>query len=47
MVRFHHAEWLARNVSGAVPQFLDGEGHLSVLVGRSGAMVDELMPHLE
>ena len=47
MVPFHHAEWLARNIPGAVPHLLDGEGHLSVLVGRFGAMVDELMPHLD
>jgi pimeloyl-ACP methyl ester carboxylesterase len=46
MVPFHHAEWLVSNVPGAVPHLLEGEGHLSVLVGRFGAMVDELLPHL-
>jgi pimeloyl-ACP methyl ester carboxylesterase len=46
MVPIHHAEWLVSNIPGAVPQLLDGEGHLSVLVGRFGAMVDELLPHL-
>jgi pimeloyl-ACP methyl ester carboxylesterase len=46
MVPFHHAEWLASNIPGAVPHLLDGEGHFSVLVGRFGAMVDELLPHL-
>jgi pimeloyl-ACP methyl ester carboxylesterase len=46
MVPFHHAEWLASNIPGTVPHLLDGEGHLSVLVGRFGAMVDELLPHL-
>ncbi len=46
MVPFHHAEWLANNIPGVVPHFLDGEGHLSVLVGRFGTMVDELLPHL-
>ena len=46
MVPFHHAEWLARNIPGAASHLLDGEGHLSVLVGRFGAMVDELLPHL-
>jgi len=25
---------------------LDGEGHISILVGRFGAMLDELVPHL-
>jgi pimeloyl-ACP methyl ester carboxylesterase len=46
MVPFHHAEWLASNIPGAAPHLLDGEGHFSVLVGRFGAMVDELLPHL-
>jgi pimeloyl-ACP methyl ester carboxylesterase len=46
MVPFHHAEWLVSNIPGAVPHLLEGEGHLSVLVGRFGAMVDELLPHL-
>ena len=46
MVPFHHAEWLAAHVPGAVPHLLDGEGHFSVLVGRFGAMVDELTRHL-
>jgi pimeloyl-ACP methyl ester carboxylesterase len=46
MVPFHHAEWLASNIPGVVPHLLDGEGHFSVLVGRFGAMVDELLPHL-
>jgi pimeloyl-ACP methyl ester carboxylesterase len=46
MVPFHHAQWLARNVPGVVSHLLDGEGHFSVLVGRFGAMVDELLPHL-
>jgi pimeloyl-ACP methyl ester carboxylesterase len=46
MVPFHHAQWLASNVPGVVSHLLDGEGHFSVLVGRFGAMVDELLPHL-
>ena len=46
MVPFHHAQWLASNIPGAVSHLLDGEGHFSVLVGRFGAMVDELLPHL-
>jgi pimeloyl-ACP methyl ester carboxylesterase len=45
MVPFHHAQWLASNVPGVVSHLLDGEGHFSVLVGRFGAMVDELLPH--
>lgn len=46
MAPFHHAEWLATKIPGAVPHLLDGEGHISVLVGRFGAMLDELVPHL-
>jgi pimeloyl-ACP methyl ester carboxylesterase len=46
MVPYHHAEWLASNIPGAVPHLLDGEGHLSVLVGRFGVMIEELLPHL-
>jgi pimeloyl-ACP methyl ester carboxylesterase len=46
MVPFHHAHWLASNIPGVVSHLLDGEGHFSVLVGRFGAMVDELLPHL-
>lgn len=46
MVPFHHAEWLAAHVPGATPHLLDGEGHFSVLVGRFGLMLDELLPHL-
>jgi pimeloyl-ACP methyl ester carboxylesterase len=45
MVPFHHAQWLASNVPGVVSHLLDGEGPFSVLVGRFGAMVDELLPH--
>ena len=46
MVPFHHAEWLASNIPGVVPHFLAGEGHLSVLVGRFGSMLDELLLHV-
>jgi len=46
MVPFHHAHWLVSNIPGVVSHLLDGEGHFSVLVGRFGAMVDELLPHL-
>jgi pimeloyl-ACP methyl ester carboxylesterase len=46
MVPFHHAEWLANTIPGAISHLLEGEGHFSVLVGRYGAMVDELLPHL-
>lgn len=46
MVPFHHAEWLAANVPGAIAHLEPDEGHFSVLVGRFGAMLDELLPHL-
>jgi pimeloyl-ACP methyl ester carboxylesterase len=46
MVPFHHAEWLAAHVPGARSHLLEGEGHFSVLVGRFGTMLDELLPHL-
>jgi hypothetical protein len=46
MAPFHHAEWLATKIPGAVSHLLDGEGHISILVGRFGAMLDELVPHL-
>ena len=41
MVPFAHGEWLARAVPGARPHLLDG-GHLSVVVGQVGALLDEL-----
>ena len=46
MVPFHHGEWLARHVPAVVPHLVEGEGHLSILVGAFDRMVDELLPHL-
>lgn len=46
MVPFHHAEWLTSHIPGVSAHLLDGEGHFSVLVGRFGTMLDELLPHL-
>jgi hypothetical protein len=46
MAPLHHAEWLATKIPSAVRHLLDDEGHLSVLVSRFGAMLDELLPHL-
>ena len=46
MVPFHHGEWLAEHIPGVVPHLVDGEGHLSILVGAFDRMVDELLPHL-
>lgn len=46
MVPFHHGEWLAANVPGAVAHLEEGEGHFSILVGAFGQMLDELLPHV-
>lgn len=46
MVPFHHAEWLAGHIPGVTAHLLEGEGHFSVLVGRFGTMLDELVRHL-
>lgn len=42
MVPFAHGQWLAEAVPGARPHLLDGGGHLSVVVGQVGALLDEL-----
>ncbi|GAA3827035.1 alpha/beta hydrolase [Nocardioides panacisoli] len=46
MVPFHHGEWLAAHVPAVVPHLVEGEGHLSILVGAFDRMVEELLPHL-
>lgn len=46
MVPFHHGEWLAAHVPGAVAHLEDGEGHLSIQVRLFERMVDELVAHL-
>jgi pimeloyl-ACP methyl ester carboxylesterase len=43
MVPFAHGEWLAATVPGARPHLLDGDGHLSVVVGQVGALLDDLI----
>ena len=42
-VPFAHGEWLASHVSGAAAQLLTGEGHMSLLSGRYGDVLDDLV----
>lgn len=46
MVPFHHGEWLAEHVPGAVAHLEQGEGHFSIAVGALGRMLDEALVHL-
>jgi len=46
MVPFHHGEWLAAHVPGAVAHLEQGEGHFSIAVGALGRMLDEVLVHL-
>jgi pimeloyl-ACP methyl ester carboxylesterase len=46
MVPFHHGEWLAAHVPGAVVHLEQGEGHFSIAVGALGRMLDEAAVHL-
>jgi pimeloyl-ACP methyl ester carboxylesterase len=46
MVPFHHGQWLAAHVPGAVAHLEQGEGHLSIEVRHFERMVDEVAAHL-
>jgi pimeloyl-ACP methyl ester carboxylesterase len=42
MVPFSHAQWLAKNVTGARAHLVEGEGHVSLLM-RMGRILDDLL----
>jgi hypothetical protein len=42
-VPFAHGQWLARAVPASTQHLLQGEGHLSVLAGQLGAILDEAL----
>ncbi len=49
MVPYGHGLWLGEHIA---PKYLtkhleDGEGHLSIFVGREESMLEELMPYIE
>lgn len=46
MVPPTHGRWLSRRIPGAVAHLLPEDGHLSILVGRIGEIVDDLLVHL-
>jgi pimeloyl-ACP methyl ester carboxylesterase len=43
MVPFDHGRWLADRVPGVTAHLLEGEGHVSVVLGRVGEALDELV----
>ncbi len=43
MVPYSHGRWLGANVAGARARLLDGEGHLSILLGSYGRLLDDLV----
>lgn len=43
MVPYPHGEWLAGHLPGASARLLPAEGHLSLLVGRFGDVLDSLL----
>jgi pimeloyl-ACP methyl ester carboxylesterase len=43
MVPFGHGEWLVEHIPGASARLLQGDGHLSIVVGRAAEIVDDLL----
>lgn len=43
MVPFAHGRWLAGNVPGSTSRLLEGDGHLSIVIGRFGEILDGLL----
>ncbi len=43
MVPYAHGQWLSRNIPGVTANLREGEGHLSVLLGSLGEMLDDLV----
>jgi pimeloyl-ACP methyl ester carboxylesterase len=43
MVPYQHGKWLAEHVAGAQPRLLEDEGHLSILLGAYGRVLEGLL----
>ena len=43
MVPYAHGRWLAEHIPGATPRLLEGEGHLSILIGRYAEILAGLL----
>jgi pimeloyl-ACP methyl ester carboxylesterase len=44
-VPYAHGKWLAANIPHADARLLDGEGHLSIVLGAYGELLDGLLAH--
>ena len=43
MVPFEHGRWLGEHLAGAETHLLEGEGHITLLLGRYGELLDGLL----